>query len=241
MSHSIDVQELAFVINAKQHAPTMLNLEFLRCSGIIPTDWELLRQPIQHPHAAQLLFQNGVSLTAQANQVIFAEPLGAKALDSVAVAEVAWEHVVAPPPTPDNALGFAVVPDQPEFAHHYLIHTLLAPGEWQNYGQEPVKAGINFVYTLEAVRLYLSINEVTLQQQPDGQTLPSLMFDGNFEHPIVDGLSQVIQAIQGWQNELSVYRYLINTRFLANAGDRNVIPNTIPLNLASSELATAIS
>jgi hypothetical protein len=246
MSQAIDVQELAFVINAKQHAPAMLNLEFLRCSGIIPTDWELLRQPIQHPHAAQLMFQNGVSLTAQANQVIFAEPLGAKALDSVVVAEVACKYVAALPHAQYSALGmnvkgFAVVPDQPGFAHHYLMNTLLAPGEWQNYGQEPVKAGINFVYTLEEIQLYLSINEVTLQQQPDGQTLPSLMFDGNFEHRIVDGLRQVIRGIQGWQNELSVYRDLINSRFLANSGDRNLVPNTIPLNFASPELATTVS
>jgi hypothetical protein len=249
MLQSIDVQELAIVIVAKQHTPALLNLEFLKCSGIIPADWELARQPIHHTQVSQLLFQNGVSLVAQGNQVIFTELLGSKSLDAVTIANIARRYVEALPQAEYSAAGlnikgFGLAPDQPDLAHHYLTRMLLSPGAWQDYGQEPVKVGVNFVYTLDGRRLHLSVNEVTLQQQPEGQTLQSLMFDGNFEYRITEGTSQVLQAIQNWQEDLSNYRDLVNTKFIHTSGlaiaeqtEPVTVPDTMPLSF-SSELTS---
>lgn len=46
MSASVDLQELAIVLTAKNHNPSILNPDFLKCSGIIPSEWELSRQPL---------------------------------------------------------------------------------------------------------------------------------------------------------------------------------------------------
>lgn len=37
--------ELALVIAAPSHQPTLLTSDFLKSSGIVPTDWELVRLP----------------------------------------------------------------------------------------------------------------------------------------------------------------------------------------------------
>lgn len=41
MTQSVEIQELAIVVAAQNHSPTMLNLEFLKCSGVVPTDWQV--------------------------------------------------------------------------------------------------------------------------------------------------------------------------------------------------------
>jgi hypothetical protein len=48
----------------------------LRYSGIIPEDWELARQPVRTPQAAQVSYQNGISIVAYADRTVFVETFG---------------------------------------------------------------------------------------------------------------------------------------------------------------------
>ncbi|MGH2414087.1 MAG: hypothetical protein ACRDEA_10425, partial [Microcystaceae cyanobacterium] len=57
-----EIQEIAINISAKNLNPTMLSEDFLKFSGIIPSDWELGKQPVLSPTLAQVSFQNGVSI-----------------------------------------------------------------------------------------------------------------------------------------------------------------------------------
>jgi hypothetical protein len=49
MKQKIAIQELALSLTAKNHSPTLLNSDFLKHSGIVPTNWELARPPIFSP------------------------------------------------------------------------------------------------------------------------------------------------------------------------------------------------
>ncbi|MBX9255594.1 hypothetical protein H1Q63_16925, partial [Desmonostoc muscorum CCALA 125] len=56
MSQSLNIQEIAIAIAAKQHNPTILTPDFLKYSGIVPSDWELSKPPIITDSAAQVVF-----------------------------------------------------------------------------------------------------------------------------------------------------------------------------------------
>lgn len=225
MSQGIDVQELALVLSAQRHNPAILSPEFLKCSGIIPADWELARPPINNPQVSQVLFRNGVGITAQADRVLFVEPIGAKAPQDVEVARIAQQYIQALPRAEYQALGINVrgfVPfaQDAQAAHRYMANTLLAPGAWQDFGQQPVTAALNLVYTLNGRQLFLSVNEAALQLPDEGIT-PIVLFSGNFEYRLTDASENVLPYLQGclnrWQIDLETFKDLVNTRFLSQA------------------------
>jgi hypothetical protein len=218
MIQSIDMQELAIVVVAENHRPTMLNLEFLKCSGIVDESWELARQPIFNGQASQLLFQNGVSLVAQGNQIMFVESLAMKSPEDIKVGQVGRKYLQALPNANYQAAGVnfrGVVPfnQSQDAARNYLMSTLLAAGPWQHYGEEAAHASINFVYALAERRLYLSVNEAAIQL-PEGETSPILLFSGNFEHSIEGDFTKLLSLMDNWTVDLAAYQDLVNTRFL---------------------------
>ncbi|MBX9255406.1 hypothetical protein H1Q63_15930, partial [Desmonostoc muscorum CCALA 125] len=56
MNQSLNIQEMAIAIAAKQHNPTILTPDFLKYSGIVPNNWELAKPPIITDAAAQVVF-----------------------------------------------------------------------------------------------------------------------------------------------------------------------------------------
>jgi hypothetical protein len=224
MVQTLDIQsvETVLVVDPQRHNPAIVKLEFLRCSNIISPELEPVRAPVNTPQAAQILFQNGIAISAQANQVIFSEALGVREPETATTPEIASRYIETLPNSGYQAVGmsfrgFVVFPEQGEdAAHRYLTQRLLAPGSWQNYGQAPVRSSVNYVYTLEGRRLFLSVAEVALQQQPDGQNVPGLMFSANVEYLIEDGNPQLLAVLAGWRSDLNVYKELVNTHFLSD-------------------------
>jgi hypothetical protein len=228
MTQSLDVQELAIVLVAPNHRPTMLNLEFLRCGNIIPDDWNVIRPPVQTQQAAQLVFQNGVSFSAQSDQISLVEPIGAKNSDEIWIPHLARRYVELLPHAGYQAIGINVrgfvnfsVQEQ-DAARQFLTQTLLAPGTWQEYGQQGVRAGLNLAYRLSGRQLLLSIHEVKLQKG-EAEAVPGIMFSGNFEYRLAQAKEneraenlpeQVLSVLDQWQTDLKVYTDLINTHFL---------------------------
>lgn len=246
MSQSIDIQELAIVVTAQHHNPAILNPEFLKCSGVIPADWELARAPVCNPQVAQVVFRNGISITAQADRILFVESMGAKAPQEVEATRVARQYVQTLPHADYQALGinfkgFVPFHQDTNAAHRFLTNTLLSPGAWQAYGQETVKASINLVYTLERGRLYLSISEAALQL-PDGVITPIVMFLGNFEYRSTeesgDSTTYLQNCLNHWQVDLENFKDLINARFLADRVSTQSLDEPVVTALSTPELLT---
>lgn len=236
MTSSVDVQELAFVVTGKHQKPTILNPDVLQCLGVLPTDWELARPPVYTHQVSQLIFQNGITITAQADRIMFVETISGKARHEVEVARIARKYIETLPHAEYQAVGinlrgFVPFNQSTDAAHQYLTTTLLTPGAWQTFGQAPVKASLNVVYTLDRARLYLSVNEAALQL-PEGETLPIILFAGNFEYAITSDASSsmtLMQAIENWQHDLDTYQDLINRHFLAPANPFDVSATPEPV------------
>jgi len=232
MNKTLEIQELAIVVVAKNHNPTLLNPDFLKCSGIIPAEWELARQPVYTNQVAQLVFQNGLSLVAQADRIIFLEELGSKAPDEIQTPPLAYQYLQALPhgdyqAVGINTRGYVAFPGESEGAHQYLFNTLFAPGPWQEMGTEPVRAGVNLVYTFERNRLHLSINAAAMQL-PEQAQVPVVVFGGNFDYdltalPESDRLGEIKPILDHWQTDLETYRNVVH-QFLEKD-----VPTLIPM------------
>lgn len=234
MTQKLKPQELALVLAAQNHNALMFNFETLKLAGVIPTDWQIAREPLFSNQASQIIFQNGVNLVAQGNQIVFAETLNDKTTQEVAIAEVARKYIEILPHAGYQAIGInvrAYVPfDEADAATQFLTKTLLAGGAWQQFGQQTAKAAINLAYSLEGRRLLLSINEATLKM-PEDQSMPVILFSGNFEYRFdaqteSDRTAQLQQVLQNWQADFEAYQTLIDTRFLGNPASSTWLPET---------------
>lgn len=234
MTQTLVVNEFVIVIAVKNHKPTILNPDFLKYSGIVPSEWELAVAPICTNSVAQVTYQNGISIVAEPQRIMFVEAMVDKAATSVLVPGIASKYGKILPHVDYQAVGMnfrghVTFNAQPNAAREYLAQTLLSPGPWQEFGLAPVRTGVNFVYTLEHCSFNLSVNEAAWRQ-PDETTTPVVVFSGNFSYDIgghseSERLNSLQQAIENWQVSLSTYKELVNTKFLVKVDENKVVPN----------------
>jgi len=239
MSKTIQIQELAIAITAKGLNPNVVNLDFLKYSNIISSDWELARPPVQTKNLTQLVFQNGIAIVTQPNRIVFAEAIDQKDIQQAIVSQLAVKFIEKLPNIEYQAVGINpkgfVTFTESNGATNYVLKNLLASGEWREFGKTPVKAAIQLAYTLEDYILNLTINEGLLKISEE-KSLPAVLFSGNFNYNIVgnnpqERLEYLHRIIQNWKQNLETYQQLINDKFLSSRFDNK---NLIPFGIAIS-------
>lgn len=125
-----------------------------------------------------------------------------------------------------NPRGYATF-DKELDARKYLTETLLCPGAWQEVGNAPVRATVNYAYTLERGEFTLSVNEAAIRQ-PDETTTPIVLFSGNFSYDIAsltasEKLASLAQALDNWSADLETYIDIVNTKFLTSLAETKVV------------------
>lgn len=240
-------QELAIVISVKTQNPTILNEDFLKQTGIIPSDWKLAREPIYTDRVAQIVFENGFSIAAQPDRVMFLEAVGDKDLATITAGEVAQKYVATLKLADYQAVGINfrsyVAHNSPEAASEYINSQLLAAGTWQQYGTGAVRASVNLVYDLSERQLNLSINEASIQF-PEQPATPVVLFAGNFSYDASkvstdDKAAEIAQVIGNWKQDLTEYTALITERFIAAADNKGGHKGNVKSVVADMEVAYA--
>ncbi|WP_017304551.1 hypothetical protein [Spirulina subsalsa] len=235
LGNHIEMQEVAVAIAATDLNPGSISLDFLRFSGIIPTDWELTQQPVLNNAVAQLNFSNGVNIFAQPRSINFLEAIKQNPQDLQAPI-VARQYLEKLPHAnyqgisinPKILIGF---PNQEDAARKYIVETLLAPGGWQQLGQAPLKASVNLSYQLKRCPLNLGINEVRLQQ-PDQTSIAALLFSGGFTYGIPpeyqdQKTAYLSKRISTWQTDFETFREIITKKFFAQSQGSSLFPPTL--------------
>jgi hypothetical protein len=227
MSSTFTTQEVSIVIAAQQ-SPSMLREDLLKYSGIIPGDWQLSRQPVVGEQLSQLAFENGCSIAAQPDRLMFLEAIGDKEPETVAIGDVARKYVETMKAADYQAVGvnfrsYVPYPNDNEAADTYICNKLLAPGSWQQHGKENVRAALNLLYTLDRGQLNLSINSATIQQ-PEQEALPILLFSGNFNYdvkeiPAEKRIPTMAALIDNWITDYDTFRELIQQKFVSMLGE----------------------
>ena len=222
MTQNLVTQEIAIVVAVKNQNPNILNEDFLKYSGIVPTEWQLAGEPVQNNQVSQLVFTNGFSIIAQVDRVMFLEAVGDKNIDKIAVGTVAHKYIETLKLAEYQAVGInfrSYVPyeNQPEAPNRYICEKILSTtGKWQNHGEEPVRAAINLLYTLKGKQLNLTINEATIQF--DEQTaVPVILFGANFNYELdlnnIERVRKITTIIDNWTMDFDQLHELVNSNF----------------------------
>ncbi|MCL1476002.1 hypothetical protein [Argonema antarcticum] len=239
MNQTLVLQEFAIVIAAKNHNLTILNPDFLKYSGIVPTDWELARPPVYTNRVAQVTFANGISIIAEPNRVIFLEAIAEKTTAELATPNIARKYIQTLPNIEYQGIGlnprdYISFESQQLSARKYLTETLFSPSFWHEEGTAPVGVTVNFTYTLERSSLNLSVNEVSMRFE-DRKTVPVILFSGNFSYDIPtetgeERLKSFYRVLDNWQADLEIYKNIVNTKFLAKATEKAAdVPEEVPI------------
>jgi hypothetical protein len=240
MNKNLLLQELAIAIAAKNLNPTVLNPDFLKYTGVVPSDWELGRPPVYANGIAQIIFSNGLSIVAQSNRIVITEPIGTKELQEIQVSQIACQLVDKLPKVEYQSVGINPVGlfmfDSEQQTHQYLCEHLLSPGSWQEFGEEPMQAGLQLAYTLKRGQLILGINQAKIQY-PD-KSASAMVFSGNFNSPLSgnsdsEKLQNLKQLIQNWQEDLNTFRQLLEEKFLPSVTTVTQQTTSLFPNLAS--------
>lgn len=238
MIENFQVQELLIAIAVKQQNPSIMTADFLKYTGIVPSDWELARPPVLTNTAAQVVYQNGVSIVAEVNRVIFAEAIANKEVSDVQIGAIAHKYIqtvkqVNYQGVGINLRGLAPYDKTNLSARNYTFSKLLQAGAWQDFGSVPVEASIRLVYTLDETQLYLDINEAQLQY-PDQTTKSALLFSANFSRAInqeepTARLAAIGAVIDKWQSDVETLKELVNSKFLDDQSYSISVATTEPL------------
>lgn len=237
----IVTQELALVIAVKDHDPLMVGEAFLKQTGIIPTEWQLAQKPYLSQEATQLVFDNGMSIVAEPERVVFSQALAERELSSIEIGEIAIKYAAILKKADYQGIGInfrSFIPQSsPEAAQTYISRYVLAPASWQQIGEAPVRANVNLNFSLSGRQLTLSINPAAIQF-PEKELMPVILFGGNFAYQLdaADKLTQLTQILSKWQTDLTDYQQLIEQHFLTDVRDAVVIEESLPPIAITTEL-----
>lgn len=229
MNPTLEIEELAISIVAPKFNPTLLTPDFLQYSGIVPSDWQLAREPVLNAQMAHVAYTNGVNISVQLNAVTFSENIKAKALESVAVPSLVRKYVRALPNASYQGIGinisafFTFEGEGEDAPRNYIAKTLLAPGAWQEVGQELKTATVNLAYTLERGQFNLKIDDVQLRLA-DNSPQAAVLFSGYFPYELVGDspsskLENLYEIADNWRGDLEEYRQIIAIFLGRSAGE----------------------
>jgi hypothetical protein len=223
MNQVLNIQELSMVISVTKQNPTIVTPDFLKSSNIVPREWEVARPPVLSQFGAQVIFQNGVSIVAQPNQIGFAERVDNKPLDDLSVATIArkYAQVLSQLDYQGIRTGLrghlALGKENPSAAKDYLFRQLLSPQILQQQGYQPLQAAVKLTYRINDAQLVLEINEAGLIVEK--RIEPVIVFSGNFTRSLkrkeVNNLAILNEIIENWRKDWDSYTSLVNDRFVS--------------------------
>ncbi|MCV3215603.1 hypothetical protein OGM63_19150 [Plectonema radiosum NIES-515] len=239
MSQSLVVQEFGIIVAIKDNKPAILNPDFLKYTGIVPSEWELARQPVFSSSVSQVTYTNGVSIIAETNRVIFVESLEDKKAEEISVAAIAERYVKMLPNAEYQGLGVnprgykGFESADTDAARRFMSEGMFAPGAWQQVGTTPMRSTINLVYTFERAPLYLTLNEAALRN-PDETSTPIVLFSGSYSYEVSgetasEKLTNLLAVMSNWKTDLQEFSDIINDKFLGHQASSRV-PDVFTLN-----------
>jgi hypothetical protein len=222
MKASLTLQDLALVFAIQRQDPTLITPESLSKNGIVPVEWGIAQQPVRTPQAALVRYQNGISIAAHPNKVVFVQSLADDR--AIEIPGVAQRYAQVLQNLSYQGVGSyirAYIPfasEEKNAAQEYLTSHFLAKGSWQSFGTAPVEASLNLKYTLEHSQLNLSIQEAALQH-PKQQRFPVILFVGSFSHSLsgqsaTEKLQKLTDVVAHWQSDVEIFKSLVSEKFL---------------------------
>ncbi|TAE58460.1 MAG: hypothetical protein EAZ76_01965 [Nostocales cyanobacterium] len=217
---SLDLIEISIILVIPNFRPDTINVDFLKYSGIIPDDWELATNPVINNFQTQINFTNKIRINAENNRIIFTEAVVKQ--EPPKVPHLTCQFITSLNKANYQALGFntnhlVVVSKDEDLARRYITEKLLKPGIWYKASKEPMRASVNYYYTLDDCQLNLNVSEARLQI-PEQSPQSALLFTSNFNYQLqgetsFDKQQNLIQTLEKYESIIKKNQKIIYAFF----------------------------
>lgn len=204
--------ELAVVLVARSNNPSILNPDFLRFNGIVSEGCDVAQSPISTPAFSQVVFKNGVTVTADPGRVIFtANDLTDENLEPP---EIARRYLQQVPHAPYSAVGI-----NPKFFVRspsgvpLVKRALRNQGLWTSFKDFLPAVNLKLVYAYSERTIFLDVADGKLTE--DGDRFSGRLFQANVHREVMESnaniRNQKIGAIlDRWESDRNDVRALIH-------------------------------
>lgn len=223
MNKIADIRRVEFVLVVDKHNPILLNPEFLKAEGIIPSNWELTGPPTYIQGTALIGFQNGIYIAHQGSVIAFFEDTRTKQLQNIELPQIVQNYIEVFPQENYQAVGLNLEGNTTfniqQEARTYLLETLQNPNYWQRDNENIVQAIVNFIYKIDRGQLTLTVRNTELKRSAE-ESIPVILFAANFNRDVAgvpdkDRFDILSQIIRNWQTDIDTYHEIVNNRFLS--------------------------
>jgi hypothetical protein len=222
MAFSLEIREVAVVVLATSHNPTILNPDFLERNAIVEEDWELAGDPLCMPGFAQVSYTNGVTIAAELGKLAFSQAGHGRSGERSCVSDIAAAYIRTLPHVTYSAIGSnitgCVVVDSDEAARAFVADRLIADGAWMRVASSAPIASAKFIYDIRDARAAFSVDPGRITVE-DGDEFPVVRFAVNFHRELAgeaaDERNRHAEAILGdWPADLGAFRSIVEDTFL---------------------------
>ena len=218
MTETLELGDIAIVLVAQKNNPTILNPDFLKYNHIVPENWNLKNNPVCIGPMAQVVFDNGIRITAELDKVVFLESMkGKKDLSELKIHEIAIKYINTLPHVNYSAIGinprghliFSTIDDSQNFIKDTFTNVNL----WKQFDNKPINVGFKFSYKLEKAVMSLAIEASFYNLLPE-KKVPVVSFTANFHHSVTGEtkdikIDNLVSTINDWRKDIDTYRELV--------------------------------
>lgn len=222
MNKKLDIREIAIVLLASNHNPTILNPDFLKFNEIVPPDWELAESPICVDSLAQVSYKNDIRIVAQFDRLNFTENISGKSLEDIYIPNIASKYIEVLPHVNYRAIGINprghVITKNQQEADIFVLNKFISKGPWTEFKNKSSKAIVQFNYPLDFGSLILKVEDTILSLSNE-EKVPAIIFSGNFHRDVSgENTKEIINnlkiIIKSWISDVELFKELIEESFL---------------------------
>jgi hypothetical protein len=224
MFYSFQISEIIIEISTQNQVLALVNFDLLRNSNVIPEKWKLCENPIQDINLSQLSFANGITLICNSSSIYLIEKISNWKKNRPNYIDFLLNLILKFPNIEFNEMSFSInghasFGSNVAKVHDFITTKLLSPGPWQDFGNPPVFAKINYLYRLDRKRLDLTVQEGVYQESDNEELV--VYFSGKFNY-IINSLScdekrtSILAFIPESYDDIGLYEELVLDKFLGS-------------------------
>ena len=177
----LEIIEVAVVVIADQHNPSILHPAFLQAEKIVDDSWELAEPPLCTPPASVIKYVNGISFLAHTNRLQVTQEMGDGDLSKSSVPDLMVRYIEKLPHVQYTAVGINItgIVDVPE-PEKMLIDKFLRTGWWNDSKQKPSAIGIRLIYDADGDAMRISLDPGSAKLVSDKTEIKGVLAKGNF-------------------------------------------------------------
>jgi hypothetical protein len=207
-----EIFQLAVVIAANTHNPSILHPAFLRAERIVPPDWETKGNVISTPAISGFTYTNGIAISVEPAKLQVVDSRPPKDPRASKVPELARQYVTALPKVNYTAIGINLSAFWAQVnASEFLSARFLVDGPWKRAPLQPEGVEIRFLYRALDTQLRLSVGPETIQSaEMTGSARDGIGFHANY-HRAVQQISDVYGALERFRDFCDHFDQLTET------------------------------